>query len=101
MAYTAATLNPIGGQSRGSNTTGKGIALWTYTTDDASTAVDTSGYFNSASTLLRINDIIIVSTTSSGVTTGVGMHIVNANSGGVVDVTNVIALTSTVPNDSD
>jgi hypothetical protein len=101
MAYTAATLNPIGGQSRASNTTGKGIAIWTYTTDDASATVDTSGYFNDASAILRINDLIFVATTSTGAITGLGIHIVNGNSAGVVDVTNVINITSTIPNDSD
>lgn len=101
MAYTAATLNPIGGQSRSSNTTGKGIALWTYTTDDASTTVDGSGYFNDAAGVLRINDLIFVATTSAGAITGLGIHIINANSAGVVDATNVIAITSTIPNDSD
>ena len=101
MAFTIATLNPIGGQSRASSTTGKGVALWTYTTDDSAATVDTSGYFNDASSLLKVNDIIFNLTTSSGVVTLFGFHIVNSNSAGVVDVTNIAALSATVLNDGD
>ena len=101
MAFTIATLNPIGGQSRASSTTGKGISFWTYTTDDAAATVDTAGYFNSASTLLKINDIILVATTAAGVVTLLSHHVVNANALGVVDVTDATVISATVLNDTD
>ncbi len=62
-----------------------GFTLWHFTTADTADTVDTSGYFNAASTLLRIGDIIIANMDSAGTMKG-GLFLVSANSGGVVGV---------------
>lgn len=97
MAFDLTKLNPIGGQSR----RGTGQAVWTYNSADVITDIDTTGYFNDAAQLLSPNDLIITTVTSSSVAQSVGILIVLSNSGTVVDTSNVISLTSTIPNDSD
>jgi len=99
MSFLRANFGPVGGQSR----RGKVPAVWAYKTDDAHTAVDAAGYFNDVSKELSIGDIInvVVVTNldaSNEAASTYGTHLVNANSGGVVDVTNVTAGTVT---DSD
>lgn len=61
--------------------------IWHYETTDASTTVDTSGYFNSVSHLLGVNDLIYVKCSD-----GYGFIIVNANSAGVVDCNDMVPL---------
>lgn len=86
---TRSTLQRIGPQNSNAPT------MWSYSTSDALTAVDGSGYFNGAADLLQVGDWIFVSSTSTW-----GIHIVNANTrdltasppvSGVVDVTNALA----------
>jgi len=91
MAYDSAGLNAAGAQSKAGNAP----ALWTYTTTDAAATVDTTGYFNGASSLLNIGDIIFRVTTSSGSVSTAGMHVVVSNASGVVDVTDATAMTVT------
>lgn len=59
------------------------FTLWHYTTAD--TAVDGSNYFNSASDMLRENDLIIANI-DTGDTPETIFYIVTGNSGGVVTV---------------
>lgn len=84
MAYSAANLALIGNAN--------GFNLWRYDTTDAATAVDASGYFNTASGWLQVGDIIEVVVWSTAVRTGtisdVARHIVVSNASGVVDVSN-------------
>ena len=91
MAYSSTGLNAAGGQSKAGNAP----QLWTYSSADAIATVNTSGYFNSAASLLKVGDLIYVFDTVN-----VLGHLVyvNANSGTVVDVTDGLAVTST---DSD
>jgi hypothetical protein len=91
MAYDSAGLNSAGAQSKAGNAP----ALWTYTTTDTAATVDTSGYFNSASSLFNVGDIIFRVTTSSGAVSTAGMHVVVSNASGVVDVSDTTALTVT------
>jgi hypothetical protein len=91
MAYDSAGLNAAGAQSKAGNAP----ALWTYTTTDSAATVDTTGYFNGASSLLNIGDIIFRVTTSSGAVSTAGMHVVVSNASGVVDVTDTTAMTVT------
>ena len=56
MAYAVAGLQPIGGQSKAGNAP----QVWSYTSTDAKTAIDASGYFNDASDLLKVGDLIYV-----------------------------------------
>lgn len=60
------------------------FTLWHYvTTDDAVTA---GGYFNSASEMLRVNDLIIANVDTDG-TPATIFYVVTANTGGSVTVT--------------
>jgi hypothetical protein len=89
MAFTPASLTRLAGAS--------GVSLWHYSTADAIADVNTAGYFNSASNMLNVNDVIITVTETGG-TPAVSHTYVNSNSSGVVDVVNGVAITST---DSD
>ena len=71
-----------------------GFTLWHYTTADAAATVDTTGYFNAASTMLRIGDIIVANLDTAATLKG-GMFLVSANSGGVVDVNDMTQISST------
>ena len=81
MAYSQDGFGSLGGQSLA----GSRPALYVYTTTDAHTAVDASGYFNSLSDVLKVGDMIIVHGATGGTRT-VTMHIVVSNASGVVDI---------------
>ncbi|MCH9730688.1 MAG: hypothetical protein K0U84_13615 [Actinomycetia bacterium] len=104
MAFVLENLNPVGGQSNRIDTLSEGAlgtggpAVWTYITEDAHASVDGSGYFNDASSLLAVGDLIDVVVLLSGSVTTYGRHLVNSNASGVVDTTNVTVGTVT---DSD
>ena len=90
MAFARAGWNPIGGQSK------KGTApqLFTYTTTDAVTVVDGSGYFNDVSDDVSVGDVIISVTSTSG-TLASSIHTVVSNASGVVDVSNGTSISQT------
>ena len=81
MAFARSGWGPLGGQAKAGQTP----ALYVYTTTDAHTAVDASGYFNDLSDTLSVGDMIIVHGATGGTRT-VTMHIVVSNSGGTVDI---------------
>ena len=81
MAFVLADFSPLGGQSKAGNTP----ALYVYTTTEAHTAVDASGYFNDLSDTLVVGDMIIVHGATVGTRT-VTMHVVVSNASGVVDI---------------
>ena len=81
MAFVRNDFNTIGGQARAGVTP----AMYVYTTTEAHTAVDASGYFNDLSDILNVGDMIIVHGATGGTPT-VTMHIVVSNASGVVDV---------------
>jgi len=74
-----------------------GMRLHTYTTTDTIADTNTAGYFNSISSILQVNDIIFVASSTGG-TPVVTITYVNANSAGVVDVVDGVVVTNT---DSD
>jgi hypothetical protein len=88
MALVLRNLSPVNPAARGS-----APVMWTYMTDDAHAAVDSAGYFNNASTLLGIGDIInVVVVDDPAAVTSVstyGTHVVLSNAAGVVDVSDV------------
>jgi len=84
MAFDAAGLTRIGGASNAN--------LWFYTTADAIASVNTSGYFNDASNMLAVRDVIIVADTSTPTTNLVS---VLSNASGVVDVSDGTAIAET------
>jgi hypothetical protein len=75
MAYASAGLHRIGG--------GSGVNLWIYQTTDAIATVNSAAYFNDASNMLNIRDLIIVQDTNVPTTNFVT---VLSNASGVVDV---------------
>lgn len=75
--------------------TGKGRNWWSYFTTDAAADVDTSGYFNNASTMMNVGDLIHRVTLSGSAVSTSGWHIVVSNASGVVDVSDTTALTVT------
>lgn len=91
MAFVRTDLHAVGG------TTGTANTLWMYTTTDTIASVNTSGYFNDASTILKLNDVIIVASSTGG-TPVVTITYVNGNASGVVDVVDGLTVTAT---DSD
>ncbi|MBI3446483.1 MAG: hypothetical protein HY055_14275 [Magnetospirillum sp.] len=70
-----------------------GFTLWHYTTADLPAIVDTTGYFNAASTMLRVGDIVVANVDTAG-TMKAGLFLVSANSGGVVDVNDLTQIGS-------
>jgi len=87
MAFTASSLVRIGG--------GSGVNLWMYQTADAIAAVNSAAYFNDASDMLNIRDLIIVQDTDTPTTNFVS---VLSNASGTVDVSDGTAVVET---DSD
>jgi hypothetical protein len=91
MAFALTGLNPIGGQSKkGSNS-----AMWSYTSADAIAAVNSAAYFNAASQILAIGDVIFVYDNN---TPTMSICIVLSNASGVVDVSDGTTVAQT---DSD
>lgn len=84
MAFSAAGLTRIGGASNAD--------LWFYTTTDPIATVNTAGYFNDASNMLSVRDVIIVADTSTPTTSLVS---VLSNASGVVDVSDGTAIAET------
>lgn len=70
-----------------------GFTLWHYSTIDATTDVDTEGYFNAASDMVRVGDMILANTDTDG-TPGAGIFLVNANASGTVDVADLTTVGS-------
>lgn len=72
---------------------GNAPALYVYKTADAQADVNTSGYFNSVSSIVRVGDIIFVySTASSG---SLVLTYVNSNASGVVDIADGTTVSAT------
>jgi len=96
MAFDAAGLNAAGGQSKAGNAP----QMWTYTTTDSAATVDTSGYFNSIASILKVGDLIYRVTTSSGSVSTAGLHVVmSISAAGVVDVADAQAVNTSTNTD--
>ena len=93
MAYAVAGLQPIGGQSKAGNAP----QGWSTASTDAKTAIDASGYFNDASDLLKVGDLIYVHASTGGTRT-YSLHPVVSNASGVGDIGDGTAVSAT---DSD
>ena len=87
MAFNSANLTQLAH--------GNGFALWHYKSADAIATVNSAGYFNDATDMLTIRDVIIV-VDSNTPTTSIVSVLSNASS--VVDVSDGLAVTET---DSD
>lgn len=65
-----------------------------YITTDTDTEVSTAGYFDGAADILQVGDVINVFADSDG-SPVYGRVLVNSNTGGVVDVADIEAFTTT------
>ena len=101
MALNLNNLAPAGNQGRPVSgaltaTLTGAPSLWTYITADAVNTVSASGYFNNASTLLNVGDLIYaVCGAGSGGTMAPRLFFVNANASGVVDIADGTAISVT------
>ena len=93
MAFDRTGWSPAGANSK------KGLApqMWTYTSTDAKTDIDASGYFNDVSTDVSVGDLIYVHASIGGTRT-YSLHPVVSNASGVVDIGDGTAISAT---DSD
>lgn len=74
-----------------------GPRRWSYSSADASTVVDASGYFTNGYELgMRINDTIMVTDTDTGLTTS---HVVVSEADPTVDIADGVAITSITDSD--
>tara|TARA_B110000908_G_scaffold74702_1_gene90026 strand:+ start:2353 stop:2616 length:264 start_codon:yes stop_codon:yes gene_type:complete len=87
MAFNAANLTRLSGAS--------GVSLWHYTSADSIATVNTAGYFNAASNMMNIRDVVLI-VDSNTPTTNLASVLTNAS--GTVDISNGTAIVET---DSD
>ena len=85
MAYALSGLQQLGPG-------GKAPRMWVYSTTDAIATVNSSGYFNDATDLLQVRDIIWVCDTSTPTTNIVS---VLSNASDVVDISDGTAISET------
>ena len=85
MAYSLDGLQQLGPG-------GAGPRIWVYSTVDPIATVNTSGYFNDASDLLAVRDVILVCDTNVPTTNWCN---VLSNASGVVDISDGTAIAET------
>lgn len=90
-------FSSTGWNTHGASKAGNAPSIHTYSTADAIGDVNTSGYFNSVASLVKVGDIIFCYTSTGG-TAAMSIVWVNSNTGSVVDVTDGLTVTAT---DSD
>jgi hypothetical protein len=83
MSFTYTNLTNIG--------YGNGFSIWAYTTTDSAATVDTAAYFDDASDIISIGDLIVLNASTGG-TRETGLLTVASNSAGVVDVSDFVTL---------
>lgn len=90
MAYSSTNLQPIGGQAKAGNAP----QMWSYTAPGTDTLADinTTGYFNNASGVLKVGDLVYV--WDSSVPTA-SLLVVLSNASGVVDLSDGTAIAVT------
>ena len=84
MAYSNTGLNTVAASKRGN-----APSIYTYTSADAITTVNNSGYFNDLSDTLAVGDIIFV---HDSATPTMSIVVVLSNASGVVDVSDGTAV---------
>jgi hypothetical protein len=89
MAYAESGFTTIAASKAGNSP-----AMYAYKSTDAIADVNTSGYFNSLSTILSVGDLIYC-VTSTGTTAVASFVYVVSNASGVVDVNDGTVLANT------
>ena len=92
MTYSATGFNTISASKAGA-----APSLHAYRTTDAIADVNTSGYFNSISSLLKAGDFILCATSTGTTTVASMVYVLTISAAGVVDVSDgtVFANTNT------
>ena len=62
------------------------FTLWHYASVDNAAAITAANYFNNASDMMRVNDLVVINIDTDG-TPSTKFYIVTGNSGGVVSIT--------------
>ena len=88
MAFVKTDLQVIGGQP------GTSPTIWSYTTADTIATANTAGYFNDASLVLSIGDLIYLWTSTGGTAVAVLSQVLS-NAAGVVDIADGTVLAAT------
>ena len=86
MAYDVKGLMLVAGSKAGN-----APQVWTYKSDDLAADIDGAGYFNDASSILKVGDLMYIHADADSAAT-FGLAVVNSNSGGVVDITSLTAI---------
>lgn len=99
MALSTTNFAPAGNQSKplggvGTATLTGAPTIHTYATPDTVATVNTAGYFNGLSSILKVGDWILATCgAGSGGTIAPAIFIVLSNAAGVVDVSNGTTVT--------
>lgn len=81
MAYDKSKLELLAGG-------GAVLSQWGYVSAaDTKATIDTEGYFNSASSMLRVGDWVFINASD-----GYGIAVVSSNADGVVNITDAVAV---------
>ena len=67
-----------------------GFTLWHYTTVDMAATVDTARYFNTASDMIRVGDMMMANTDTDGILSS-GLYMIKSNYAGNVTVIDMTA----------
>jgi hypothetical protein len=89
MAYSANGFSTVAASKAGTSP-----AIYAYSTADAIADVNTSGYFNSLSSFLRVGDLIYCVTSTGGTIVASFVYVLS-NASGVVDVNDGTTLANT------
>lgn len=89
MAYSSTGFTTVAASKAGN-----APSIYAYSTEDAIADVNTEGYFNSLSTILKVGDLIYC-VTSTGSTIVATLAVVRSNASGVVDIDNGTTLANT------
>ena len=89
MAYSSTGFTTVAASKAGN-----APSIYSYSTEDAIADVNTEGYFNSLSTILKVGDLIYC-VTSTGSTIVATLAVVRSNASGVVDIDNGTTLAAT------
>lgn len=99
MPFIRRNFGPLGGQGApgsGPETSPGSPQSWSFRTADATTVVDTAGYFNEVRALLEVGDLIYVAQVDgAGALVAAGWHVVRIKTATSIDVVNVTVATIT------
>ena len=77
MAFNASNLSVLAYANN--------FTLWHYTSIDNAATITGAGYFNNASDMMRVNDLMVINIDTDG-TPSTKFYIVTGNSGGAVSI---------------